>query len=152
MTDQLEFEELTIDRLANMKPVRGAYGRWVRVYESGNPKSPHVWLNSSGRSVQLAAANAWLLGRQLLWLVANHYQGDARPEDYEGYAREAMAVALLQTNQTVTVSSLANESPEKADLYRQNADELLEPLHRLGYAVIRVGPGEQEAEANNADH
>lgn len=59
----------------------------VRVYESSNAEGPHLWLalalgeDSFGgtTAIQLEATQAWQLAEQLSYLVANHYQGDARP-------------------------------------------------------------------------
>lgn len=63
----------------------------VRVFESSNADSPHIWLvvRETGHSrldgeeveacIQLPAEQAWQLKEQIEFLIRNHYQGDARP-------------------------------------------------------------------------
>lgn len=77
-----------------LPPIPSEYGGNVSVYESSAADGPHVWLfatapadlnNPSGPEVEapihLTAEHAWQLAEQLMTLVANHYQGDARPAE-----------------------------------------------------------------------
>ncbi|MFC3454035.1 hypothetical protein [Amycolatopsis speibonae] len=76
-----------------MPPIPSEYGGDVHVYESSGATAPAIWLtatapadlnNRDGAQVEaplhLTADNAWRLAEQLMTLVANHYQGDARPD------------------------------------------------------------------------
>lgn len=57
----------------------------ITAYESSNARSPHVRVQIDPRDgvpiCELSAENAWKLAEQLMTLVANHYQGDARPTE-----------------------------------------------------------------------
>jgi hypothetical protein len=84
----------TTDRgFDHLPPIPNEYGGAVRVYESSNASSPHIRLNATApvdlndpdgptleAALHLTAENAWRLAEQLMTLVANHYQGDARPD------------------------------------------------------------------------
>lgn len=68
--------------------IPGACGGNAHVYESSSAEGPHVWLavavSNMGRTeetfhLHLTAENAWKLAEQLALMVAEHYQGDARP-------------------------------------------------------------------------
>lgn len=70
----------------HLKSVAGAYGGEVKVYESSAAMGPHIWLlakdpDDSEAIVHLSAEAAWEVAQQMLWLLRNHYQGDATPED-----------------------------------------------------------------------
>jgi hypothetical protein len=75
--------------------------------------------------INLTAGNAWLLGRQLLWLVVNHYQGDARPEEHFVGAHAALDAVLVATG-----GEHGNPQPDAGDL--------LERLSSAGFALVRV--------------
>lgn len=70
------------------------YGGGADVYESSAATEPCVWLTTTAPAdlnrldgelveapLHLTAENAWRLAEQLMTLVANHYQGDARPQE-----------------------------------------------------------------------
>lgn len=71
--------------------IDGGYGGTVRCYESSAAFDPHVWVaielppstdhpGGLDEAVHLTAEQAWQLADQLRLLVAEHYQGDARPD------------------------------------------------------------------------
>lgn len=77
-----------------LPPIPSEYGGQLQAYESSAAPAPAIWLfatapadlnNPSGPTVEapmhLTAENAWRLAEQLMTLVANHYQGDARPDE-----------------------------------------------------------------------
>ncbi len=118
----------------HMEPIPSEYGGNVSVSESSNAEYAGIWLRAEdvmpGRTsvtaaINLTAENAWLLGRQLLWLVVNHYHGDSRPDGYAEEAHAALDVALTATER------------EQGDP-PTNADELLELLTKAGFALVRV--------------
>lgn len=49
------------------------------VSESPAASGPHVWLDVKCPA-HLTAENAWRLAEQLMTLVRDHHQGDARPD------------------------------------------------------------------------
>lgn len=55
----------------------------ITAYESSNADGPHVWVSIDPRDgiprCELTAEDAWKFAEQLMTLVRNHYQGDARP-------------------------------------------------------------------------
>jgi hypothetical protein len=78
----------------HMEPIPSEYGGHITAYESSAASGPHIWLtavapvdlnNPNGPTAEapmhLTAENAWRLAEQLMALVRNHYQGDARPDD-----------------------------------------------------------------------
>lgn len=87
MTDHLDStrSDRGFDRLPT---ITGPYGSAVTVYESSASIGPHLWLFAEtgdrepqgGVGVHLTAEQAWQLREQIEHLLANHYQGDARPE------------------------------------------------------------------------
>lgn len=90
MTDPLaeHLQVTTTNRgFDHMPSIPSTYGGSVRAYESSAAGGPHLWLhiatpsgNGGGLAhAHLTAADAWHLGEQLLQLVRDHYQGDARP-------------------------------------------------------------------------
>jgi hypothetical protein len=69
-----------------MPAIVGENGITVRVYESSNAEGPHLWLRLTmpddpvtDSAVELTITQAWQLAEQLVLLVTDHYQGDARP-------------------------------------------------------------------------
>lgn len=86
-------ETTTTDRgFDHLPPIPSEYGGEVRVSESSAAFGPHVWLRATcpadlnrpgGPTVEapmhLTAENAWKVAEQLMYLVKNHYQGDASP-------------------------------------------------------------------------
>ncbi len=115
-----------------MEPVPSEYGGNVSVSESSNAEYAGVWLRAEEdmgtkppvtAAINLTAENAWLLGRQLLWLVVNHYQGDSRPDGYDEEARAALDAAL---------------DGARAGDPDPTADGLLEALTDAGFALVRV--------------
>lgn len=57
----------------------------VQVYESSNAEGPHLWIKGvdvavGSTRVELTAVDAWRFAEQIMTAVANHYQGDARPD------------------------------------------------------------------------
>lgn len=125
----------TTDRgFDHMQPVPSEYGGEVRVSESSNAEYPGVWLRTveamPGKpdietAINLTADNAWLLGRQLLWLVVNHYQGDARPEEHFAEAHAGLDAVLDRR--------LGNP--------QSDAGDLLQALSAAGFALVRVAEG-----------
>lgn len=118
----------------HMAAVPSEYGGEVRVSESSNAGYAGIWLRAeeamygkkpTTAAMNLTAENAWLLGRQLLWLVVNHYQGDARPEAHFAEAHEALDAAIAATGR------------EHGDP-QPTAEELLELLSNAGFALVRV--------------
>lgn len=82
----------------SMPEVEGANGEIVQVRESSAAGGPHLWLDLdalvepkddqgnvtgapqwTGLTAHLTAEAAWQLAEQLMFLVKEHYQGDARP-------------------------------------------------------------------------
>lgn len=81
-----------------MPTIPGSYadrvtGSYVDVYESSCAVGPHIWLMATApvdlnhpdgpaveAPVHLTAENAWRIAEQLMYLVRNHYQGDATPD------------------------------------------------------------------------
>lgn len=127
MTDILDTWRTSRGLARFVDPVKVRHGGEIRVYESSAADSPHVWLDAAPTS-HLAAADAWLLARQLMWLLVNHYQGDARPAGYRQYAVAALDAALAQTADT-------------PKLWPPGWG-LLDALDRLGYTVVRAAPGD----------
>lgn len=118
----------------HMQPVPSEYGGEVSVSESSNAEYAGIWLRAEDAmpgktpmiaAINLTADNAWLLGRQLLWLVVNHYQGDARPEEHFADAHAALDAALDATG-------LEHGDPQPT------AEGLLERLAKAGFALVRV--------------
>lgn len=75
---------------AHFPPLAGAYREEhsVSVYEASNAEHAGIWLNvarpdNMGATMNLTATTAWRLAEQLAVLVANHYQGDQRPDANE---------------------------------------------------------------------
>lgn len=77
----------------HMAPIPSEYGGTIRAYESSAAIEPGIWVRAvapvslnepNGLTVEapmhLTAENAWRLAEQLMTLVRDHYQGDARPE------------------------------------------------------------------------
>lgn len=86
-------------------PIQSTYGGEVSASESSSAEGPHIWLWATNpaklnhpngpqpkqeTAIHLTAENAWRLAEQLMTLVRDHYQGDARPEH---------RIADLTTNQ-----------------------------------------------------
>lgn len=59
--------------------IPGAYGGFVRVYESSAASAPHVWVHvvdkACGAVLHLTVENARQLAADLTDLCDNHYQG-----------------------------------------------------------------------------
>lgn len=75
----------------------------ISVYESSNAEYPHVWVNVKDErgqaTVQLRAETAWLLARQLVALVRNHYH---QPDVEElTTAREGDEVVMYMPNGSI---------------------------------------------------
>lgn len=129
----------TTDRgFDHMEPVPSEYGGNVSVSESSNAGYAGVWLRAEETmsdafpkqvALNLTASNAWLLGRQLLWLVVNHYQGDARPEEHFDEARAALDAALSTAERVQGGGEPTGE-------------ELLVALSRAGFALVHVAEAE----------
>ncbi len=118
----------------HMEPIPSEYGGNVRVSESSNAGYAGIWLwaeeamqgkPATKAAINLTAENAWLLGRQLLWLVVNHYQGDARPSEHFEAAHAALDAAIDATGRM-------QGDPQPS------AEELLEALSKAGFALVRV--------------
>lgn len=80
-----------------LPPILGSYADWltgskVEAYESSSAVGPHIWLMATApvdlnhpdgptveAPIHLTAENAWRLAEQIMYLVRNHYQGDASP-------------------------------------------------------------------------
>lgn len=132
-------QHATTDRgFDHMEPVPSEYGGQVAVSESSNAGYAGIWLRTTcpvslndpsgptyDSAMNLTADSAWLLGRQLLWLVANHYQGDARPDDHFTKARGVLDEALAATGR------------EHGDP-QPTAEDLLDLLAKAGFALVRV--------------
>lgn len=95
------------------------YGGEIKVYESSAALAPHVWLSATDTNtgpggqpveacIHLTAENAWKLAEQLMSLVQNHYQGDARPEvrTYD------QVVAPVEKTRPAGSGLFANHRPE----------------------------------------
>jgi len=76
----------TTDReFDHLPPIQSTYGDEFRAYESSAAEGPCIWLaitmrDSKDVHAHLTAENAWHLAEQIMTLVRDHYQGDARPE------------------------------------------------------------------------
>lgn len=78
---------------ARLPAIPGAYGGEATAYESSTASGPHLWLRiqipansldgsmDEDATLHLTADNAVKLAEQLQYLVANHYQGEQRPDD-----------------------------------------------------------------------
>lgn len=70
----------------HLPPIRGTYPRdQIRVSESSAATGPQLWLTATedddgGTPVHLDAEAAFHLAEQIVWLLGNHYQGNALPE------------------------------------------------------------------------
>lgn len=122
----------------HMESVPSEYGGNVRVSESSNASYAGVWVwaeeamhgkPAAKTAINLTAPNAWLLGRHLLWLTVNHYQGDARPEEHFAEAHAALDAAI-----TATEREHGDPQP--------TAEELLTLLSKAGFALVRVADAE----------
>lgn len=78
-----------------MAPIQSTYNGEVSASESSSAEGPHIWLWASNpaepnhpngpqpkqeTAIHLTAENAWRLAEQIMTLVRDHYQGDARPK------------------------------------------------------------------------
>lgn len=123
----------TTDRgFDHMDPIPSTYGGEVSASESSAALAPHIWLRAKSpvnlnepdgpahdAVLHLTAANAWLLARQLMWLVANHYQDDARPDSHHAAEADALHAALLVASDARAMALALNER---------------------GFTVVQVGP------------
>ncbi len=135
-------EHTTTERgFDHMTPIPSEYGGNVHVGESSNAEYAGVWVwaeeempgqPTAKTSINLTAGNAWLLGRQMLWLAVNHCQGDCRPDEDVREAWEALDRALTATGR------------EQGDP-QPDANELMGLLAKDGFALVRVADAEVAA-------
>lgn len=100
-----------------LQPVPSAYGGQGTVSESSAASGPHLWLDvecpanlnePEGPTVEailhLTAEHAWRLAEQLMTLVRDHYQGDARPESrIADFTDEHQTAELTKARQALDV-------------------------------------------------
>jgi hypothetical protein len=93
----------------HLPPIPSEYGGIVRVYVSSAATGPSVWLcavapvdlnDPTGPAVDatmhLTAEDAWHLAEQLMTLVRDHYQGDARPDQRVADFRSTVDTAAMR--------------------------------------------------------
>lgn len=137
--DPLQPPRYTDRGLPYYPPTLDLFGGDAVAHGSSNADGPAVWLKVSparetrrdSASAHLGAPAAWLLARQLMSLVVGHYQGDARPADYEPAALDVLAAGLA-----------AGAHMSHPEHLHGPARELLDHLHRAGFALVKVTPDE----------